>query len=267
LRVVQQVALEVSGLYSQPQVLWSATYGVFAFSWKYGNGYGAIKVRKFRANGSSAGGDTDSVPTNRSDNATSSYSSGVIAEAGKLFGVGYLSTGNYPYLTVLDALGNQIGQTLALQQNQASGVWIAAGGTGAGFVTFYDLYSQGGIGETFVPVAADGTVALAQGLDGGATQGFQFPGTKTAVYARALNDDNGGAGGVGLAILYNDGVAFAYVNADGLSHVGPASIIAHTYVGGDLGDYLNIANFAGSFAVSLFSKTAHSTQVVASSCQ
>jgi hypothetical protein len=167
-------------------------------------------------------------------------------------------------LTVLDALGNQVRQSLALQQNQATGVWITAGGTAAGFVTFYDLYSQGGIGETFVPVAADGTVALAQGLDGGAAQGFQFPGTKTAVYARALNDDNGGAGGVGLAILYSDGVAFAYVNPDGVSHVGPASIIAHSYVAGD---YLNISNVGGSFAVSLFSKTDHMTQVVASSCQ
>jgi hypothetical protein len=269
LRVNQQVQLEVpTNAYSQPQAFWSATYGVFAFSWKYGNAYGATKVRKFRANGSSAGGDTDSVPTDRSDNATSNYSGGIIAAAGKLFGVGYMNYGNnLPYLTVLDALGNQVGQTIPLQQNQTPGVWITAGGTGAGFVAFYDLYSQGGIGETFVPVGADGTVALAQGVDGGATQGFQFPGTKTAVYARALNDDNGGAGGVGLAILYNDGVAFAYVNADGLTHVGPASVIAHTYVGGSQSDYLNISNFSGSFAVSLFSKTEQMTRVVASSCQ
>lgn len=265
LHVVQQVALEVSGLYSQPQVLWSATYGVFAFSWKYGGGNGAIKLRKFRANGSSAGGDTDSVPTDRADNATSGYASGSIAAAGRLFGVGYLTySGNYPYLTVLDALGNQVGQTMPLQQTQTGAPWITAGGTQAGFTAFYD---QSGIGETFIPIAADGTTLLTGGVDGGAPQGFHFAGTKAAVYARALNDDNGGAGGVGLAILYNDGVAFAYVNADGLGHVGPASVIAHTYVGGNYGDYLNISNFAGSFAVSLFSKAEHMTRVVASSCQ
>jgi hypothetical protein len=266
LRITQQVQLEIpGGAYSQPQVLWSATYGVFAFSWKYGGGNGSIKVRKFRANGSSAGGDTDSVPTDRSDNLTSGYASGVIAAAGKLFGVGYLAyNGAYPYLTVLDAIGNQVGQTLPLQQSQTGASWITAGGTQAGFTVFY---AQSGIGETFIPIAADGTGTLAGGVDGGAMQGFHFAGSKPAEYARALNDDNGGAGGVGLAILYDDGVAFAYVNPDGVSHVGPASVIAHTYVGGANGDYLNIANFGGSFAVSLFSKTDHSTQVVASSCQ
>ena len=50
-----------------------------------------------------------------------------------------------------------------------------------------------------------------------------------------------------------------------VTHVGPASVMAHTYDSG--GDYLNISNFAGSFAVSLYSHGEHKTRVAASSCQ
>ena len=261
------VPLEVSQLGSQPQAIWSAVYGAFVFSWRYYGGGSSwpIKVRKFLSDGRSAGGDTDSVPTTVSNNDTSgSYGFGNVAASRTLFGVAYIASGtNYPYLTVLDALGNQVGATLPLQPSPAGSMWVAAGGTNAGFITFYD---QGGVGASLVPVAGDGTVpAVQSSIDAGVLPNFHFSGTKAAVYARALNDDVGGAGGVGLAILYGDGVAFAYVNADGLTHVGPASVMAHTYDSG--GDYLNISNFAGSFAVSLYSHGEHKTRVAASSCQ
>ena len=258
------VPLEVSPLGSQPQAIWSAVYGAFVFSWRYGpGGSWPIKLRKFLSDGRSAGGDTDSVPTTVSNNDTSGYSSGTVATSRTLFGVAYLASGsNYPYVTVLDALGNQVGTTLPLQPSPAGATWVTAGGTNAGFVTFYD---QGGVGASLVPVTSDGAVpAVQSSVDAGVLPGFHFSGTKSAVYARALNDDVGGAGGVGLAILYNDGVAFAYVNADGLTHVGPASMMAHAYANGD---YLNISNFAGSFALSLYSSGEHKTRVAASSCQ
>jgi hypothetical protein len=78
-----------------------------------------------------------------------------------------------------------------------------------------------------------------------------------------MNDDVGGVGGVGAAFLFSDGVDFAYVNADGVTHVGPSSLISHTYAGGDI---IHVNNTGGSFGVSLFSTAAHSTQVMASGC-
>jgi hypothetical protein len=92
--------------------------------------------------------------------------------------------------------------------------------------------------------------------------GFHFNGTDPANGAIALNDDVGGAGGVGLAILYNGKVSFAYVNPDH-SHVNPATVVAHSYGGGD---YVNISNFAGSFAVSLWNSAEHKVQVAATTC-
>ena len=258
------VPLEVSSLGSQPQAIWSAVYNAFVFSWRYGPG-GAwpIKLRKFLADGRSAGGDTDSVPTTVTNNDTSGYGSGTVAASRTLFGVAYLATStNAPYMTILDALGNQLGATLPLQPSPAGAYWVTAAGTAAGFVTFYD---QGGVAASLIPVSSDGTVsALPASVDAGVLPGFHFSGTKAANNGRALNDDVGGAGGVGLAILYNDGVAFAYVNADGLTHVGPASVMAHAYGNGDT---INISNFAGSFAVSLYSAGEHKTRVAASSCQ
>jgi len=78
----------------------------------------------------------------------------------------------------------------------------------------------------------------------------------------AINDDVGGAGGVGLALQYDDGVSFAYLNTD-RTMVGPATIWAHSWGGGD---YVSISNFAGSFAVSQWSATEHLTRVAATTC-
>ena len=51
--------------------------------------------------------------------------------------------------------------------------------------------------------------------------------TPTRVAASPTN--LGGLGGVGLALLYPDGASFGYVNADGVGHQGPNSVLAHTY--------------------------------------
>jgi hypothetical protein len=160
----------------------------------------------------------------------------------------------------MDKLGNQVGSTIELQQSPAGASWVTVAGTSAGFVTFYD---QAGVAETLVPVDSSGNVPAATGADAGVLRGFHFTGTKAALDGRAINDDVGGVGGVGLALVYSDGVDFAYVSADGLTHVGPGSVISHSYASGD---YLNITNFAGSFGVSLYSAAAHSTQMAATGC-
>jgi hypothetical protein len=79
----------------------------------------------------------------------------------------------------------------------------------------------------------------------------------------AINDDTGGIGGVGVALLYTNGVSFAYIDADGATHFGPSSILAHTYAAGD---QVNMTNFGGSFGLSLYSAATQSTQIAASGC-
>jgi hypothetical protein len=55
---------------------------------------------------------------------------------------------------------------------------------------------------------------------------------------------------VGVALLYATGLSFAYVDANGATHVGPLSVIPHTYAAGD---QIYITNFGGSFGLSLYS--------------
>lgn len=81
--------------------------------------------------------------------------------------------------------------------------------------------------------------------------------------ARAIADQTGGAGGVGLALQYPTMVSFAYVNTDGIGHQGPDTVFPHTYA---TGDEVSLTNFGGSFVVSLYNASANSTQIAASGC-
>ena len=262
LQVNRIIQVEVAGLGNQPDCIWSVASKAFVCSWQYVAAAGkVVRMRKFLPDGRSAGGDTDEVPTDRTDNRVQDTANNDVGASGNLSGVGYLVYAYaYPKLTVMDKLGNQVGSTITLQQTPASAKWLTVAGTSAGFVTFYD---QAGVAETLVPVDSSGNVAAATGADAGVLPGFHFTGTKTAEYGRAINDDVGGVGGVGLALLFDEGVSFAYVEADGLKHEGPSSMIPHSYASGD---QMNITNFAGSFGVSLYSAAAHSTQMAATGC-
>jgi len=260
LQVGRIVQVEVANLGSTPDCVWSVASKAFVCSWLYASAGGwAVKVRKFLPDGRSAGGDTDEVPTDRTDSYAGNYY-GEVGVCGNLLGVGYRGySDSEPKLTVLDKLGNQVGSTVVLAPSGTSS-WVTVAGTSAGFVTFYD---HTGVAETLVPVDSSGNVAAATGADAGALPGFHFTGTKVANSGRAINDDVGGVGGVGLALLYDDSVAFAYVSADGSTHVGPGTVISHSRAAAD---YINITNFAGSFGVSLYSALAHSTQMAATGC-
>jgi hypothetical protein len=138
---------------------------------------------------------------------------------------------------------------------------VTVGATAAGFVYLYD--NGNNVAEVFVPTSGDAGVALPDAGDGG-LPGFLFTGGVQAIEAHAINDDTGGIGGVGVVLLYSNGLSFAYVDANGATHLGPSSVIAHTYA---LGDQINITNFGGSFGVSLYSAATQSTQLAASGCQ
>lgn len=264
LQVVRTVQLEVNTLSSQPAAFWSVASHAFVFSWQYGGTNGFVRVQKYTSSGQPAGGGTDQVPTTQSAGNTGSTGNGYVGVSGTLFGVPYRNYGgSQAFMTVLDQVGNQVGSTFLM--TSSFGSWSTAAGTPAGFVALYD---QSGIAETLVAVTADGGVPATQpipvdsGLDG-ALPGFHFAGAKQANTGRALNDDVGGQQGVGVAILFNDGVAFAYVNADGLTHVGPNDLFAHTYASTDV---INITNYGGSFGVSLYTGATNATQMAASGC-
>jgi hypothetical protein len=111
-------------------------------------------------------------------------------------------------------------------------------------------------------VDAGATAGIVDGGDASTYSTFSFPGAIHAIEGRALSD-YAGVGGVGVATLYANGLSFAYVNADGMTHIAPSSVIAHTYAGGD---QINISTFGGSFGVSLYSTATQSTQMAASGC-
>ncbi len=67
-----------------------------------------------------------------------------------------------------------------------------------------------------------------------------------------------------MALFFPAGVQFAYVNADGITYQGPETVFPHTAM---TGDEISIAGFGSSFAISLYSAEAQSTQLVATGCQ
>jgi hypothetical protein len=261
LQLNKLVEVEVSRIVHQANCAWSNAVSAFACSWQYvSNGLNVVRVRKFLPDGRPAGGDTDQVPTDSPDNSTRYSDSVGLGSSGSRFGVGYYSNGDLkPRLSVLDSKGSLIGAPVLLSSIQHENDWIAVAGTSAGLLAFYD---EGGTAAAMIPVASDGSVPATSNADAGTLPSFRFPGTKVALNGRALNDDVGGVGGVGLALLYDTGVSFAYVSADGSTHVGPGSVISHNYTAGD---YMEITNFGGSFGVSLYSVQSHSTQMAATS--
>jgi hypothetical protein len=270
LRVVSTFQLQVD-LYqieSIPSAIWSPLNQAFVFSWRH-QPNNDVRVAKFLVTGRTASGGNDSVTTTNANNST--YTEGHVAAAGNLFGVVYTAQENqWPYLTVLDPAGSVVGSPIALANASTAGhYWTVLGGTRQGFVAFYDA-PGGGVSEVFVPLLGDGGVALPSDAgDAGSLAGFNFPGTQQAQFAVAISDDTGGAGGVGLALIFPDHVSFAYVNADGLTHVNPTLVFSHAYGGAAWGttqDMLGLTNLGGSFAVSVYSAAEQRTRIAASGC-
>jgi len=222
-------------------------------SWEY---YTApawfLGLKNFRPNGAAAGGDTAVVPTNTPDGAPAqnAVEQGSVAPLGDgSLGVAFqaLTNQGVPWLTVLDSTGNQLASSVQVASTDSA--WVTVGATAQGLVYVYDGVTS--VGEALVPTSAGGGPSAPPGDGDAGYAGFTFPGAIRAIEGRALDDDTGGPGGVGVALLYANGASFAYVDADGLSHVPPSSVIAHTYVAGD---QINITNFAGSFGLSLYSR-------------
>ncbi len=260
------IEIESAQIEGQPHVIWSTATGAFVFSWVYVSGGWFVGTKDFLPNGQAAGG-TDPVPSNQG-NAVVGFGAandqGSAAGGPSLLGVAFQTSSNgvggqnyWPSLTILDLNGNQVGGAVLVAM--AGSNWVTVATTAEGFVYVYDNGGSG-VAEAFVPTSADAGAVIS---DAGFS-GFNFTSSMQAKNAHAINDDTGGPGGVGVALLYANGLSFAYVNADGVTHVGPTSVIAHTYAAYD---QINITNFKGSFGLSLYSAATQSTQMAASGCQ
>jgi hypothetical protein len=261
LTVEKTVQLE-SVLNGGPHLIWQPATQLFVFSWKYqgSNGNWFARVRKYHPNGTASGAAINAVPTygglyqpNQEDDAYAGVS-------GTYLGLAYQSTNNnWPYFTIVDGDGFQVGPFVTLQ---ASGVdnWVACAGTTAGFVT---MFTGGGlVSGAFVPLTGATSVLSDAGApDAGLPPLKTFSFTSTASTGKIINDDAGGAGGVGAVLLENDGAAFVYVNADATKPQDQGTVISAS--GGIQAD---ISSFAGSFVVSLFNGTTHAAQATVSSC-
>jgi hypothetical protein len=263
LQVQQTVQLASSLTYGQAHALWSPTRQAFVISWEYYTAPGwFLGVKNLLPNGQAAGGDSDVVPTNTLSSSPyqEAVEQGSVASLSGLLGVAFQdSNDHYPWLTLLDSTGNQLGNSVQIAS--VAGSWVTLGATAQGMVYLYDDVTN--VSGVLVPTSADAG-ATAGIVDGGDTYAsFTFPGAIHAIEGRALSD-YAGVGGVGVALLYANGLSFAYVNSDGITHLAPSSVIAHTY---GAGDQMNITTFGGSFGLSLYSATAQSTQMAASGCQ
>ncbi len=264
-QVQQTVQLASSLTYGQAHAFWSPTSQAFVISWEYYTSPAwFLGVKNFLPSGQAAGGDTAVVPTNTPSSAPDqdAVEQGSIASLSGLFGVAFEdSNTGYPWLSILDSTGNQLGSSV--QVASVAGAWVTIGATAQGVVYLYDDVTK--VSGVLVPTSADAgaTAGIVDGGDASSYAGFSFPGAIHAVEGRALSD-YAGVGGVGVALLYADAVSFAYVNAGGATYVAPSSVIAHTYAAGD---QINITTFGGSFGVSLYSAATQSTQMAASGCQ
>jgi hypothetical protein len=268
LHLVRTVQIESAPL-GNAHAIWSVASQGFVLSWKYQTTEWFLGVKKFNPDGTHAGGDTSVVPSLGGYQNDPSRDEGSTGSSGNLLAVASAdpNTG-LPILALLDSGGNQVGDFAELSTSLTVDSWITTAGTSTGFVSFFTSGGNTGY-ETFARASTDGGVIGTPVVDAGdagikmlPASGFSFPSTATA--AKAISDDTGGAGGVGLVLLDADGANFFYVNADGMQHQ-----VINGLVSSAAGTEVSITNYHGSFGVSLFpsSATDNSTQIVGSACK
>jgi hypothetical protein len=273
-KVVKTVQIE-SVQAGDAHVIWAAHDGLFAFSWKYTGNAGAwfTKVQRYQPSGSAGGNAVGTVPTNTGSNYSPSQENDcALASSGSYYGVAFQANsgtppyvGNGAYLTILDSQGFQVGSSFVwVSPNAGIGDWMGVGGTTQGFVSLFII--SGGVGGSFVPLTGAGDVIVDGGLgkigvDGGLPPLKTYSFSATASTGKIISDDTGGAGGVGAVLLESDGATFVYVLADGSKLFNEGAVISDS-----AGYEVNITNYHGSFAVSLFDNTNHYAKATVSSC-
>ncbi len=241
------------------RVIWQPSTQLFVFSWKYqgSNGWYA-RVRKYHPNGTASGAAINAIPTIGNLYEPNSEDDAYVGVSGTYLGLAYQSTNDWPYLTIVDGDGFQVGHFITLQ---AGGVdnWVSCAGTTAGFVAMYT--GGGSVSGAFVPLTGMSSVISDAGApDAGLPPLKTFSFTSTAATGKMINDDPSG-GGAAAVLLQNDGAAFIYVSADGSKAQDQGTVISAAG-----GIQAGISNFQGSFVVSLYNGTTHAAQATVSTC-
>jgi hypothetical protein len=249
---------------SAPHVVWSHAKQAFVASWKYLTTNWFTRIRTFSTNGSSSGG-LNVVPTPLGFDNDQNTEDARVGLSGGIYGAIHRDyNSGRPELTVLDSTEQLLGFVELSTLNIG---WAAAGGTREGLL---GLYNNGAtVYATYVPtasVAADGGAPDGGGGDGGTDGGaptlatFSFP--STARSAQAVSDDPAASGGVGAALLEPNGANFLFVTADGARRSVTGTVLTSANSA-----QVAISNYRGSFAVSLYDRVTHSTQITSSGCQ
>ncbi|MGB8294627.1 MAG: hypothetical protein WCG85_04305, partial [Polyangia bacterium] len=249
-------------------VKWLNGEFVASSTWQNGNFY--VKVGYFAATGANAGG-TNAIPTDDPSSAVSAsnVAEGEVAFSGSTFAVEYLSSsGDTPYLTLLDTQGDEVGTPANFSPDfaKASGgdYFVSVAGTAQGFVAVYNGTSSAGASSlltTFVSNSASGDAGVPVGAS------HAFPGGQAHVGPWSVRGSSDGTG-AGFAVHYPNGsVSFLYFGGDGSPRGTPQTVL-YQQEPTAASDEVLVTNFGGTFAVSLFSSVEHSTQVIASTtCQ
>jgi hypothetical protein len=241
---------------------------------------GSIKFGKFGVDGSNAGG-TNAIPTDDPSGAVFTqfdWGEGEVAFSGGTFAVPWFGNtmmyfAKLPYLTLFDTQGGEVGNPVnfspAFASAQGDG-FVAIAGTSQGFVTVYNGTSSSGASSllsTFVSPSASGDTGVSVSGDAGMPVGATY-GLGGKAYASPVSVRGSGDGtGAGFAVLYPNGsVTFLYFGADGSPRGSPQTVLYQTNPTGD-GDEVQVTNFGGTFAVSLYSTIEHLTRMVAPTCQ
>jgi hypothetical protein len=249
-------------------VKWLNGEFVASSTWYNGNMY--MKVGYFAATGANAGG-TNVVPTDNPSGYVFSLpmAEGEVAFSGSTFAVEYLNlSADLPYLTLLDTQGDEVGTPVNFSPDFAKAsmgdYFVSVAGTSQGFVAVYNGSSTASVASllaTFVSNSASGDA----GAPVGATHAF--PGGPAYVGPWSVRGSSDGTG-AGFAVhYYNGSVSFLYFGGDGSPRGTPQTVL-YQQEPTTAGDEVLVTNFGGTFAVSLYSNTEHSTQVIASTtCQ
>jgi hypothetical protein len=274
----QFLALGLSRWQGRSHVQW--LNGQFVASSVSGNNPQTIKLGKFAADGSNAGG-TSAVPTDDPSGYVTSYDDwgqGEVAFSPGQFAVSYLNnSGRVPYLTILDTLGEEVGSPIPLPaatEANYGGSFVSVAGTSQGFVAVYNgsapSTSAQSLLSTYVSNSDVGDAGVSDGGDigttpVGATHAYTG-GYASGGYWGARGSSDGI--GAGFAVLYPDGsVSFLYFSGDGSTRTSPQAVLQQVNPASG-GDEVNLTNnYGGTFAVSLYSSAEHLTRMLASTCQ
>jgi hypothetical protein len=179
------------------------------------------------------------------------------AESGSLLGVTFASNAlGYPGLTILDETGSQVGSAVLLgNAGIPNSKDFGLAGTAQGWVAVLSYPSS--TTYQFIPASAAGVA------DAGAFPSFSLSGKQSYVLASSDSVGTGGLGGVGVGIFADSGLTFAYVQADGMKHVGPVTVLPPDQVGSLP---FAMTNYNGSFVLVEYDSGLHSAKIVGSGC-